>query len=230
MRYEIAHGPAFTTLEFVLDGQESVVAQPDAMLAMSTGITISARIGGQISRGGVVGGVRSMLSGESFFSTTYTSKRDGERITLAPEAVGDILTLEITPERGMYLTRGAFLACEPSLDITAQYGGFKSLISKKGLFLLSVAGTGRLFVQSYGAVIRKELAAGERFVVDNRYVLAFSHTVSYLLVKASEGLKDSLVSGEGLVNRYEGPGEIFYQTRSRQRSGGVVSSMLSMAT
>jgi len=87
------------------------------------------------------------------------------------------------------------------------------------LFLLRVTGTGTLFCQSYGAIIQRTLADGEQFLIDNRYVIAFSDTVTYELVKASKTLRESFMSGEGLVNRYTGPGRLFYQTRGRPSVG-----------
>ena len=62
-------------------------------------------------------------------------------------------------------------------------------------------------------------AEGEHFVVDNRFVIAFSDTVTYQFVKATKRLKDSLLSGEGFVNRYTGPGRLYYQARSKPSSG-----------
>ncbi|MFT5093757.1 MAG: hypothetical protein ACI93T_002587 [Porticoccaceae bacterium] len=53
----------------------------------------------------------------------------------------------------------------------------------------------------------------------SRVVVAFSDSVKYQLVKATDSVKDSLMSGEGLVNRYTGPGRLIYQTRSKPGSG-----------
>jgi uncharacterized protein (TIGR00266 family) len=228
MQYTIKHPPAFTTLEFTLDEGEALIAQPDAMLSMTTGIQISARMGGQVSEAGVRNGFKSMLSGESFFSTIFTAKRSGEKVTIAPENVGDIITLDVTRGCSFYLARGSFLACQGGVTITAKYEGLRGMMSQKSFFLLHVSGEGTVFLQSYGAVERCTLALEERLVVDNRYVLAFSDSISYLLTKASESMKDSLFSGEVLVNRYQGPGELFYQTRARQRQQGFLSSLMNI--
>ena len=77
-----------------------------------------------------------------------------------------------------------------------------------------VAG-GTAFCQTFGAVLQKELAEGEKFFLDNRYAVAFSDTVTYQLVKATESVRDSIMSGEGLINRYTGPGVVYYQTRGK---------------
>jgi uncharacterized protein (AIM24 family) len=68
-------------------------------------------------------------------------------------------------------------------------------------------------------VLQKTLAAEEHLIIDNRYVIAFSDTVQYKLVKASASMRVSLMSGEGLVNRFTGPGDVYYQTRGRPGAG-----------
>jgi uncharacterized protein (AIM24 family) len=50
------------------------------------------------------------------------------------------------------------------------------------------------------------------------------------LVKATAGLKDSVLSGEGLVNRYTGPGEVIYQTRAQERKSGILTGLLNVFT
>ena len=105
------------------------------------------------------------------------------------------------------------------IELGVKYSGFKGWMSKKGLFLLTVRGTGTLFCQTFGAIITRELADGENFYVDNRFVVAFSQSIQYQLVKATESIKDSVLSGEGLINRYTGPGVLYYQTRGKPTSG-----------
>ena len=93
---------------------------------------------------------------------------------------------------------------------------------------MHVTGTGHVFCQSFGAIEHRYLEADESLYVDNRYMVAFSDTVTYRLVKATESLKDSLLSGEGLINRYTGPGNIYFQTRGKP-SGGFLSAVLQAA-
>lgn len=229
MKHQILHSPSFSVLELTLDEGEQVRAQPDSMLSMTTGVRIAGRVGGTMG-GGVKSGVKSVLSGEDFFTAIFTAKRPGERLVLAPAAIGEILSLEVGPGREYIVSRGAFLACEDSVVVELKYGGLKGVLSKKGLFFMKVSGRGHVFLSSFGAVIEQPLAEEEQFVVDNRYVIAFRDTVSFELVKATEDFASSIMSGEGFVNRYRGPGEVYYQTRAKQRAGGLVTSLLNMAT
>lgn len=217
MKFEIKHGPTFSILEFRLDADELVIAQPNSMLSMTAGIKLRARAGRSGTRGGggLLGGMKSMLGGENFFTAEFHTRRSDQTLLLAPDAYGDILTLQLAGCVGFFLTRGSYLASVGECDLRIKYGGVKGVMAKTGLFLLHAEGEGTVFCQTYGAIVEHELAAGEHFFVDNKYVVAFSTTVQYQLVKATETVKDSLFSGEGLINRFTGPGKVYYQSRAK---------------
>lgn len=226
MDYRITHAPTFSVLEVLLDGEESLRAQPGSMLSMTSGITIGTAAGGSASgKSSWIGGLRNLAGGENFFTAIYHSKRDGETVWVAPSAIGEILPIELTDDSPFYLTRGSYLASLGDVELGVKYSGVKGLMSQKGLFFLTVSGTGTLFCQTYGAIISRELAEGENFYVDNRFVVAFSQSIQYQLVKATKSTKDSLLSGEGLINRYTGPGRLYYQTRGKP-SAGMFSRLL----
>ena len=237
----------FSVIEFQLEENDVVVAQPNSMLSMTGGIQIQATVGrrqlqsslvpstsapvegptvlpetnGSSSppAGGWMSGMKSMLGGENFFTAEYRAKRDGQQLTLAPDAFGDILPIHLSEAGNFYLTRGSYLANVGECALSIKYSGIKGVMSRKGLFVLHASGSGTVFCQTYGAIMRRDLQSEERFFIDNRFVVAFSDTIEYQLVKATESIKDSLFSGEGLVNRYTGPGTIYYQTRGKPSEG-----------
>ncbi|MCA9190329.1 MAG: TIGR00266 family protein [Planctomycetales bacterium] len=216
MEYCIKHDPVFSVLEFTLQESEVVLAQPNSMLSMTGGIRLTAAIG---RRGGVWSGVKGMLGGENFFTAEFSAIKPNQTLVLAPNSLGDILPLHLNDQEGFYLTRGAYLANFGNCELRIKYGGVKGIMSKKGLFLLHASGQGTVFCQCYGAIMSYHLEEGEKVFIDNRYVVAFSHAVKYELVKATTSVKDSVFSGEGLVNRYTGPGKVYYQTRGKPSAG-----------
>ena len=228
MDFCVKHQPVFSTVEFTLDAEEAIVAQPNSMLSMTSGSQIKAS-GGRGARAGWMSGCGSILGGESFFTALFSAKSDGQVVTLAPDSYGDIVVIDLKDAGGFYLTRGSYLANSGDCDLKTKYGGMKGLMSKKGLFLLHASGEGTVFCQSYGAVFDKQLEEGEVFFVDNRFVVAFSDSVKYQLVKATDSVKDSLMSGEGLVNRYTGPGRLIYQTRGKP-GAGFIGHLINAAT
>lgn len=228
MEYRVLHAPVFSILEIDLQESEVVVAQPNSMLSMTSGVAITATVGRRGSGSSWWSGTKSLLGGENFFTSEYRAKRDQQTLVLAPSSYGDILAIPLAGAGSYFLTRGSYLANLGHCDLQIKYSGFKGWMSKKGLFLLHVSGEGTVFCQTFGAIIERTLREGEIFLVDNRFVVAFSDTVAYQLVKATDSVKDSLLSGEGLVNRYTGPGKIYYQTRGRP-TDGVFSRVLDAA-
>ncbi len=215
MEYSVQHGPVFSVLELHMNQGDLVMAQPDSMLSMTSGLQLSASVGRKGKGNAWLSGVKNLLGGESMFTAQFLAKRDEQVLMLAPSVQGDILSLPLSDVSGYYLTRGSYLASIGDCKLEIKYGGMKGVMSKKGLFLLHVSGTGTAFCQTYGAIIERELAEGEKFFLDNRYAVAFSESVSYQLVKATDSVRDSIMSGEGLVNRYTGPGKVYYQTRGK---------------
>jgi uncharacterized protein (AIM24 family) len=102
-------------------------------------------------------------------------------------------------------------------------------MATRGLFLMRTTGEGLVFVSSYGALVEQILVEGQRFVLDNRYIVAFSDSMRYEMVKVADSLGHSFLSGEGLVNRFSGPGSMLYQTRARP-SRGFLQNILNIAT
>ena len=208
MRYEILHRPSYALGRVELSSGEQLQAEAGAMVSMSPTIHMDTGV-----RGGLLGGLkRSVLGGESFFINTFTAEQAGE-VTFAPGLPGDIEALEMQGET-VLVQSGSFLAATPGIEVDTKWGGGRSFFSSEGLFLLRCSGRGTLFVSSYGAVHLKELGHGEEYTVDTGHMVAFDESVRYS-VGRSGGWKTTLLSGEGLVCKLEGPGRFYMQTRSQ---------------
>ena len=224
MNHAVLHGPAFSALRLELDEGSCVLAQPGSMLAMTPGFDVDVRAGLHMAGGGsgvgaFTGGVRSLFGGESFFTVVYSAKRPGQHLVLAPDQMGEILAVDVAGDDGMMVARGAFLACTPGLGFVLHNAGLQGMLATRGLFFLRTEGSGRLFINGHGGIVEEVLGAGERFVVDNRHVVAFSVGMVFESVVLAASLKDSLLSGEGFVVRFTGPGRVLYQTRARPSTG-----------
>ena len=230
MTHEVLHAPAFSTLRLDMSEGESILAQPGAMQAMTPGFNIEVKAGLHMQgKRGVMGGMRSWFGGESFFTVIYRAKRDAQHIMLAPEQMGEIRAFDITEDTGLMLARGAFLACTPEISFNLHNAGMQGLLATRGLFFLKTAGAGKLFLSSYGGIIEQTLEEGERFVLDNRNIVAFTDKMAFESVVLTRSLKDSFFSGEGFVVRFTGPGKIIYQTRARP-STGMMRSVIQSVT
>ena len=207
MRHEITYRPTFAQLEVLLEQGETVRAEAGAMLGHSQGIDIQTG-----TRGGFVQSLkRSVFGGESFFLNDFTAREPGS-VTFAPRLPGDLIPREVGDEP-LFVQSSSFLAGTTGIDIDTKFGGFKSFFAGEGLFLLRITGRGTAFLSSFGAIDERRLAPGERYVVDTGHVVAFEASLPYS-VRRVGGLRSTVLSGEGLVVEFEGPGTIWTQSRS----------------
>ena len=207
MDFEVLHRPAYAVAQLRLEAGESIQAEPGAMITMSDGIKLTSGV-----RGGFFQGMRrKMLGGESFFVSRFTSEGGGD-LGLAPPLAGDIEALELDGECFL-VQSGSFLAATDGISVDARWGGAKMFFSREGMYLLRCEGRGLLFLSSYGAIQRFDLFPAQKYIVDNGHMVAFDETVRYTVGKAGS-IVSSVLGGEGLVCRLEGPGRVFVQTRS----------------
>lgn len=103
-------------------------------------------------------------------------------------------------------------------------------MSGEGFFVTKVSGQGIIWVQSLGAIIRRDLVPGEEWIVDNGhlgkliwlgdlafpdlYTVAWSMAYSLERISTTGGLLSGINTGEGMVCRFRGPGTVYIQTRN----------------
>jgi uncharacterized protein (TIGR00266 family) len=214
--WEILHQPAFALAIVRLGAEQSILAEAGAMVSMSANVELQSQM-----KGGLMGALKRAVGGESAFVSTFTARGGPGEVTLAPGSPGDIAGLEMKNQL-FYVQSSSYLAGDAGLVVDTRWGGAKSFFGGEGLFVLQVSGTGLLLVSSFGAIHRKRLAAGERYVVDTGHLVAWEGTTNYTLRKAAAGLFRSMVSGEGMVAEFTGPGEILIQTRNLAAFAGLM--------
>lgn len=211
MKYQILYQPSYSLAVLQVEPGEVIQAEGGAMVSMSANIALQTEM-----KGGFFGALgRSILGGESFFTSKFQAQGGAGELTLAPALPGDITALELQGQT-MYLKSGAFLGGDARLNIDSQWGGARGFFGSGGLFLLKVQGHGLLLFNSYGALHWKQLAPGERYVVDTGHVVGFSEGMQFAVRKAAQGLFSTIASGEGLACEFTGPGLIYMQTRSEE--------------
>ncbi|HWP43520.1 MAG TPA: TIGR00266 family protein [Blastocatellia bacterium] len=214
--YEILHQPSFSLAVVQLQPEQSIQAEAGAMVSMSANVELQSQM-----KGGVFGALKRAVGGESAFVSTFTARGGPGEVTLAPGSPGDIAAIEMNNQL-FFVQSSSYLAGDAGLVIDTRWGGAKSFFGGEGLFVLQVHGTGLLLLSSFGAIHRKRLAPGERYVVDTGHLVAWEGTTQYTLRKAAAGFFRSLVSGEGIVAEFMGPGEILIQTRNLAALAGLL--------
>ncbi len=211
MQTVLEFDPSYAMLTVVLDPGESIKAEPGAMVAQQ-GVEMKTGSAG----GGLFGGIRRMLGGESFFINTFTGQRGGGQVSLAPSTPGDIGSFPLPPGRNLFIQASSFLACTENVQTDSQFQGFRGFFSGESLFFLrafSERGEGTVFYNSYGAIKQLPVEPGKELVVDTGHLVAFTDDVDYSIGKVG-GLRSLIGGGEGLVMKFRGEGHVWVQTRN----------------
>lgn len=220
MNVEMTHRPSYTHLVVDLDAGETILAEPGAMVGHSDAIEIETTT----TRDGILSSAKSMLGGESAFANEFTAEGGPGRVTFAPPTPGDVKQHDLQDET-LYAVDGAFLAAEPSIDVDSEFGGLKSMLGGAGITPLALKGTGQVFVEAFGGLESIELDAGETYTVDNEHLVAWEDSVDFDARRVG-GLKSTLLSGEGIVLDFTGPGTVWYQTRGLNAFASAVAEMI----
>jgi len=216
MQYQILHQPSFALAVVQLAAEQSIQAESGAMVSMSANIELQSQM-----KGGLLGALKRAAGGESAFISTFTARGGPGEVTLAPGAPGDIAAIELGGQP-FFVQSSSYLAGDASLTVDTKWGGAKSFFAGEGLFVLLVQGRGLLLVSSFGAIHRKRLQPGERYVVDTGHLAAWEGSMQYQLRKAAPGFFRSMMSGEGIVAEFSGPGELLIQTRNLAALAGLL--------
>ena len=215
-QWEVLHQPSFALAVLRLQAEQSIQAEAGAMVSMSGNIELQSQM-----KGGLLGALKRAAGGESAFVSTFTARGGPGEVTLAPGAPGDIAGIELSGQP-FFVQSSSYLAGDASLTVDTKWGGAKTFFSGEGLFVLLVQGQGLLLVSSFGAIHRKRLQPGERYVVDTGHLVAWESSTQYTLRKAASGFFRSMMSGEGIVAEFTGPGELLIQTRNLAALAGLL--------
>lgn len=81
-------------------------------------------------------------------------------LLLAPSVLGDIMVLRMSGSEEWKIGRDAFLGHTAAIEHKYQAQSLsKGVFSGEGLFIYKITGTGLLWIQSFGAIIQKDVSA-----------------------------------------------------------------------
>jgi len=205
------YGDDMQSVEVELDPGEGVRAETGAMLYMEDGIEMQTSTGG-----GVFSGFKRMITGESFFITTFLYHGTGKgHVAFAAPYPGKIIPLDMSKMGREFLCqKDAFLCAASGIDIeiafTKRIGA--GLFGGEGFILQKLTGDGMAFIHAGGTIIERDLAPGERLRLDTGCLVAFAPTVQYD-IQFVGGFKNALFGGEGLfLAVLKGPGKVYMQS------------------
>lgn len=220
MQIDIGYRPAHSLAKVQLQHGEQIVAESGALVGMSTNVQMQTQ-----SQGGLMGGLKRMFGGESFYRNTFTAANGPGEVLLAHSLCGDMAVLEMTPN-GYFLTSSTYIASSPTVQIETKLGGMKSFFSGEGVFVMKATSQqpGQVLIGAFGGV--EELVCDGNMVIDTGHLVAWDASLTYKVGKSGSGWIASFLSGEGLVCHFQGQGRIWIQSRNPPAYGQAIGSML----
>ena len=195
-------------IEFTLNRGEKVTAEAAAMVFMRGDIITETKM----RKGGFLKSLKAAaLGGESFFVNEFIAQEDGCTLGITGNMLGDIEVIPVTAE--FIVQSGAFVGSSGDLTLDTKWQGFTKGIFGSNLFMLKTVGSGDMFVNAWGGIIKKELQSGEKMILDNYQLVALSATADYRVTKHGS-LKTTLFGGDALVIEIIGPGTVYLQTKN----------------
>lgn len=204
-------GDDIQVVEVEMDPGEAVRAEAGAMLYMEQGIEMQTGTGG-----GIFKGLKRMITGESFFITSFTNNGNGKRkMAFAAPYPGKIIPVNPARHGGRFMCQKDGFLCaaqgiEINLAFTRKIGA--GLFGGEGFILQELVGDGNCFIHAGGTILKRQLASGEQLRVDTGCLVAFEPSVDYD-IKFIGGFRNSLFGGEGLFYaQLTGPGLVYLQS------------------
>lgn len=224
MQYQI-QGQPYPVVVLTVEPEETVLCQKGAMAWMTPNIEMQ-------TKGGGLGKMFSRaFTGESMFQNHYTAKGGQGMIAFASAVPGEIMPVQISPERSIVAQKSAFLASEVGVNFELFFqkklaGGF---FGGEGFIMQKLSGRGIAFTEFDGHIVEYDLDPGESLVVDTGYLAAMDATCS-MDIQAVPGLKNMVFGGEGIFNTIiTGPGHVYLQTMPISQVAGVLRPFMPTA-
>lgn len=145
--YRISHRDTNTIVTMQLAMGYPLEVKPGAMIAMSPTMTV---------KGNFKFSMKKLLARGEMSHSTFTGP--GE-LLLAPFALGDITTIRLTGSEHWSVGKDAFLASTQGVTKTyVSQSMSKAMFSGEGFFIYKIGGMGMCWIQSMGAIIRKDVS------------------------------------------------------------------------
>ncbi|KAI9337309.1 DUF124 domain protein, partial [Obelidium mucronatum] len=187
-------------------GSYEVYAKPGTLVSYTQGIIISGTI--KVS-------LKLLFAGES--SNILNIRGPGEA-TISNFGLGDIIALSMRNNLWM-AHRDAFLCMTQGIIKSTKAQSIGHSFGNTGLWVHQFSGSGTLFLETFGAIMHKDLLPGENYYVDQHFVVAWNCKNTTETFQNQGGMISMLASGEFWVCKFTGPGRVYFQTKSAKAFG-----------
>jgi uncharacterized protein (TIGR00266 family) len=219
-------GDVMQAVVIPLERNDEVQAEAGAMLYMAGDVQMDTNM-----RGGLWGGLKRMVAGESLFMTRFRCHGQGQVAFAAPHP-GKLRQLDLTQGSVWLCHRDSFLCATSGVEIgiafTKRFGA--GLFGGEGFILERLTGPGTAFIHAGGNFVEFNLTPGQTLRVDTGCIVGFEESVGYD-IQFVGGFKNALFGGEGLfLATLTGPGQCILQTLPFSRLAGRILGLTKEGT
>ena len=207
IKYEI-EGGNLPVLICYPEAGHTICSESGAMSWMSPNMKMATNAGGFKKAFGRI------FTGETIFLNEYTAEGSDGMIAFASCLPGSIMPYQVTPENGIIVQKGSFLAMEKGLDVSVYFQKRVGVafFGGEGFIMQKVSGNGIVFLEIDGHCKEYDLKEGETIIVDTGYLAAMTESCT-MDIQTVSGIKNVLFGGEGIFHtRVTGPGKVFIQS------------------
>lgn len=157
MQYQIL-GETMPAVRILLDAGESVYTQSGGMTSMQDGITMETNM-----RGGMLGGLGRLFSGESLFMATFRANRPEQELLISSTMPGSILPLQLDGRMEYICQKQSFLCATQGVELSA-YAQFGSggFLGGEGLVMQKLSGRAWRFWSSTARLSKRRWRPARR--------------------------------------------------------------------
>lgn len=219
LKFQI-HGDDMQYVEFNLEPQESVIAEPGSMLYKNDSVTLEALLSGNRKKGffgRIVGASKRVLSGEKAFLSVFTNSgfHDTAKVAFSASYPGKIIPVSLKDFGGEIICqKDSFLCAQSDVEIGIYFQKkiFTALFGGAGFIMQRLTGDGVVFIHAGGAVTEIELKEGETLQTDIGSLVALQPGVQFD-VEATGSFKSQIFGGSGVFfSTLKGPGKVWVQS------------------
>ena len=218
-------------LHVSLDKGEAIFCESDAMVMMEANLDLSGTVQGGILQAAM----GRFANGESFFQQRIEATRGAGDCLLSPTMPGGVEVLDVGGRQDLP-SHGAYVAATSGVQVTARSQGIGNALfaGTGGFFVGQSSGSGQLAVNGFGSLFRLDVQPGKDIIIDNGHVVAWDATLQYSLSAATNAnrgflgnLVGSVTSGEGMVLKFSGQGQVLVCSRNKESFLAWLASKIS---
>ncbi len=210
MQYTLTTDVAGSIARINLDDGESVRADSASLVSFTGPIVVTTDGPRPARRAHLKGLLTSVPRGnETLFTNTYSVRGGTGVVHLAPWLTGQIHAYCLEGGESLLLQAGAFLAAAETVHIDTEFQGFARKGGRGTPSFIRAVGEGVVLLGAFGAI--EEIALDGELLVDAGHVLALTSALRYVPSGLAGG---KAFTGESLLLRVRGTGQMFLQTRN----------------